>query len=318
MAEPLLVVKDARVVYDVPGGQIRAVDGVSLTLERGETLALVGESGCGKSTLAKAILGLEPVTAGSISVDGKPVTDRLHGLAKRVGIVWQDPHASLDSRWRVGRAIAEPLLVNQFEMSRIDERVREVMEQVGLDPALATRYPHQLSGGQKQRVAIARALALSPPLVLCDEPTAALDLSIRAQILNLLKDLQASLGLAYLYISHDLTTVRFIADRVAVMYLGRIVEMGRAKDVFTLPRHPYTLALLRSTPSLENLGRVPDILPGEIPDPRVRISGCNFRTRCPYTQERCSTENPLATVEGERVFFCHFPLTRANVGQQGR
>lgn len=314
MADPLLVVDDARVVYDVPGGQIRAVDGVNLTLERGETLALVGESGCGKTTLAKAILGLEPVTAGTIHVDGKPVTDRLGGLAKRVGIVWQDPHASLDARWRVGRAIAEPLLVNGFDKTKVKERVREVMEQVGLDPALASRYPHQLSGGQKQRVAIARALALSPPLVLCDEPTAALDLSIRAQILNLLKDLQASLGLAYLYISHDLTTVRFIADRIAVMYLGRIVEVGRTKDVFTSPRHPYTLALLRSTPSLENLGRVPDILPGEIPDPRVRISGCNFRTRCPYAQERCATDNPGATAEGDRAFFCHFPLTPSEVG----
>lgn len=314
MAEPLLVVNDARVVYDVPGGQIRAVDGVNLTLERGETLALVGESGCGKTTLAKAILGLEPVTAGTIHVDGKGVTDRLHGLAKRVGIVWQDPHASLDSRWRVGRAIAEPLLVNGFEKAKVKERVREVIEQVGLDPALASRYPHQLSGGQKQRVAIARALALSPPLVLCDEPTAALDLSIRAQILNLLKDLQATLGLAYLYISHDLTTVRFIADRIAVMYLGRIVEMGRTKDVFTSPRHPYTLALLRSTPSLENLGRVPDILPGEIPDPRVRISGCNFRTRCPYAQERCASDNPGPTAEDDRVFFCHFPLTPSSVG----
>lgn len=313
MAEPLLVVDDARVVYDVPGGQIRAVDRVSLALERGETLALVGESGCGKTTLAKAILGLEPLTAGTIRVDGKAVTDRLHGLAKRVGIVWQDPHASLDSRWKVGRSIAEPLVVNGFERSKIKARVREVMEQVGLDPALASRYPHQLSGGQKQRVAIARALALSPPLVLCDEPTAALDLSIRAQILNLLKDLQASLGLAYLYISHDLTTVRFIADRIAVMYLGRIVETGKTEDVFTSPRHPYTLALLRSTPSLENLGRVPDILPGEIPDPRVRISGCNFRTRCPYAQARCASEGPGPTADGERVFFCHFPVASARV-----
>jgi peptide/nickel transport system ATP-binding protein len=308
LAEPLLVVDDARVVYDVPGGQIRAVDGVSLTLEKGETLALVGESGCGKTTLAKAILGLEPLTAGTIRVDGRQVTDRLRGLAKRVGIVWQDPHASLDSRWKVGRSIAEPLVVNAYDRSKIKARVYEVMEQVGLDPALASRYPHQLSGGQKQRVAIARALALSPPLVLCDEPTAALDLSIRAQILNLLKDLQAALGLSYLYISHDLTTVRFIADRIAVMYLGRVVETGRTDSVFTSPRHPYTLALLRSTPSLENLGRVPDVLPGEIPDPRVRISGCNFRTRCPYAQERCASESPGSTEEGDRAFFCHFPV----------
>lgn len=309
MANSLLAVKNVRVVYDVPGGQIRAVDGVSLELQRGKTLALVGESGCGKTTLAKAILGLEPVAQGSIQVDGKVVTNRLRGLAKRVGIVWQDPNASLDSRWKVGRAIAEPLVVNGYDKRRVAQRVREVMEQVGLDPALSDRYPHQLSGGQKQRVAIARALALSPPLVLCDEPTAALDLSIRAQILNLLKDLQDSLGLAYLYISHDLTTVRFIADRIAVMYLGRIVEMGKTEDVFTSPSHPYTLALLRSTPSLENLGRLPDILPGEIPDPRVRISGCNFRTRCPHAQERCASENPEPTAAGDRVFFCHFPLT---------
>ncbi|GIV02946.1 MAG: ABC transporter ATP-binding protein [Fimbriimonadales bacterium] len=308
MAEPLLRVENARVVYDVPGGAIRAVDGVSFTLEAGRTLALVGESGCGKTTMAKAVLGLEPLADGEILVAGKRVSGDLKGLAKRVGIVWQDPYASLDSRWRVGRSVAEPLLVNGYSRADTEARVREVMEQVGLDPSLGSRFPHQLSGGQRQRVAVARALALNPPLVLCDEPTAALDLSIRAQILNLLKDLQESLGLAYLYISHDLTTVRFIADRIAVMYLGKIVEMGDKEEVFSRPRHPYTRALLRSTPSLENLGRVPDILPGEIPDPRVRITGCNFRTRCQFAQAKCAEVEPGPTHEGGRVFFCHFPL----------
>jgi peptide/nickel transport system ATP-binding protein len=311
LAEPLLRVENARVVYDVPGGAIRAVDGVSFTLEAGKTLALVGESGCGKTTMAKAILGLEPLADGVIAISGNPVRGDLKGLAKRVGIVWQDPYASLDSRWRVGRSIAEPLLVNGYKRAEVEKRVREVMGQVGLDPSLGNRFPHQLSGGQRQRVAIARALALNPPLVLCDEPTAALDLSIRAQILNLLKDLQQSLNLAYLYISHDLTTVRFIADRIAVMYLGKIVEIGTKEDVFSNPRHPYTRALLRSTPSLENLGRVPDILPGEIPDPRVRITGCNFRTRCQFAQPKCAQEEPPATEEGSRLFFCHFPLNES-------
>ncbi len=308
MSDPILTCENTTVVFEVPGGQIRAVDGIHLQLFPGETLAVVGESGCGKSTLARAILGLENLAGGKIDVQNEPVRKNLAGLAKRVGIVWQDPYASLDPRWKIGRSIAEPLLVNG---EPAEPRVSEVMKQVGLDPNLKDRFPHQLSGGQRQRVAIARALALNPPLVLCDEPTAALDLSIRAQILNLLRDLQKELKCAYLYISHDLSTVRFIADRVAVMYLGKIVETGPTKLIFDNPRHPYTKALINSAPTLENIGKLPAVLAGEIPDPRERLVGCRFASRCPNRQEKCLTNDPPETVEDEnanRSFFCHFPM----------
>lgn len=307
MSETVLRTEDLTVVYHVPGGVIRAVDGVSLELAAGETLAVVGESGCGKTTLAKAILGLERAAGGKIVVQGKDVTGDLRGLAKRVGIVWQDPYASLDSRWTIGDSISEPLVIHKHPNPR--ERAVEVMKETGLDPGLMDRYPHQLSGGQRQRVAIARALALNPPLVLCDEPTAALDLSIRAQILNLLKDLQASRSCAYLYISHDLMTVRYIADRVAVMYLGRIVEIGPTGDVFGAPRHPYTQALMASAPTLELVGRLPAVLAGEIPDPRVRVPGCRFSSRCPRRQDRCVEAEPELTIEGDRGYRCYFPVS---------
>ncbi len=304
----VLDIVGASIVYQVPGGAIRAVDGVSLELKASKTLAVVGESGCGKTTLAKGILGLEQLARGEIRVRGEAVTANLKGLAKRVGIVWQDPYASLDPRWRVGRSIAEPLVVNRENGVSIESRVDEVMRQVGLEPSMKHRFPHQLSGGQRQRVAIARALALNPPLVLCDEPTAALDLSIRAQILNLLKDLQLDLACAYLYISHDLTTVRFIADDVAVMYLGRVVEVGPTERIFSNPRHPYTRALLASAPTLEKLGRLPEVLPGEIPDPREIFLGCRFKTRCPNRQQRCDTEDPGVSIEDSREYYCHFPV----------
>jgi peptide/nickel transport system ATP-binding protein len=305
LKEPILTVEDAQITFFVPGGSIRAVDGASLELRAGETLAIVGESGCGKTTLAKAILGLEPLSGGKIHVLGSAVTPNLAGLAERVGIVWQDPYASLDPRWRIGRSIEEPLRVNGREPGN---RVSEVMQQVGLEPSLRNRFPHELSGGQRQRVAIARALALNPPIVLCDEPTAALDLSIRAQILNLLKDLQAQLSCAYLYISHDLTTVRFVADRVAVMYLGKFVEIGPTREVFSLPRHPYTKALLRSAPTLETIGTLPAVLPGELPDPRVLMHGCPFKTRCKNRIEICATDFPRPTVEDGRTYYCHNPV----------
>jgi len=310
----VLEICDARVVFDVPGGAIRAVDGVSVSLQKGETLAVVGESGCGKTTLAKAILGLEPITEGEILVQGKRVAANLSGLAARVGIVWQDPYASLDPRWRTGRSIAEPLVVNGRAQ---DGRVDEVIKEVGLDPSMKARFPHQLSGGQRQRVAIARALALNPPLVLCDEPTAALDLSIRAQILNLLKSLQRELECAYLYISHDLTTVRFIADRVAVMYLGKFVEVGPTSEVFENPKHPYTRALIASAPTLETLGKLPAVLPGEIPDPRHKPRGCPFKTRCSNRLELCDTVFPDATVEGNRSVYCHNPVVNSNTVPSG-
>ncbi|MCW5944111.1 MAG: ABC transporter ATP-binding protein [Fimbriimonadaceae bacterium] len=301
-AEPLVTVRDVSVEFAAQNGVVRALDGVSMEVFPGETVAVVGESGCGKTTLARAILGLQPVAGGRIVVEGHEVHGTSRGLAERVGIVWQDPYASLNPKWKVGRSVAEPL--------RIAKRTGDVgaiFSEVGLDPAFVDRFPHQLSGGQRQRVAIGRALALRPPLVIFDEPTAALDLSIRAQILNLLRDLQEELGCAFLYISHDLTTVRFLADRVAVMYLGRIVEAGPTAEVFENPRHPYTRALMDSAPTLEKLGTLPEPLEGEIPDPTTRFPGCRFAGRCVSASPACA-QDPAGTTEGLRVYFCHNPV----------
>jgi len=298
----ILEVKDAVVEFVAPGGSIRALDGVSLAVERGETLALVGESGCGKTTLAKAVLGLQALTAGEIRLCGDVVDGTPRGLIEKVGMVWQDPYASLDPKWQVGRSAGEPL-----SLIRKKGNLNELFEEVGLDPQLASRYPHQLSGGQRQRVAIARALALKPPLVICDEPTAALDLSIRAQILNLLRKIQEMEHCSFLYISHDLTTVRFLADRVAVMYMGRIVEEGPTEQIFTDPRHPYTTLLLESAPSLDKLMQLPEAPAGEIPDPRTRFMGCRFAGRCPNARQNCTREDPPAIVESGRRHFCFYP-----------
>ncbi len=299
----MLEVRDVRVEFGSPGGSVRALDGVSLSVARGEIVAVVGESGCGKTTLARAVLGLQPLRGGEILIDGKPVRGTERRMAQKVGMVWQDPFASLDPRWHVGRSVLEPMgIVGKKGVAG------DVLETVGLDPAMATRFPHQLSGGQRQRVAIGRALAPEPPLVICDEPTAALDLSIRAQILNLLKDIQRDRGCSFLYISHDLTTVRFLADRVAVMYLGRIVEEGPTEGIFTDPRHPYTKALLDSAPTLEKLMHLPEPPSGELPDPRIKFTACRYATRCPNAQPSCREVDPPRTVEGDRSYFCHFPF----------
>jgi oligopeptide/dipeptide ABC transporter ATP-binding protein len=299
----LLDVKDATVEFHVQGGVVRALDGISLTVEPGETVAVVGESGCGKTTLARAVLGLQPLVGGSIVLTGEAVNGTPRRLAERVGMVWQDPYASLNPKWRVGRSVLETM-----NLSGKKGIASEIFEEVGLDPQFVDRYPHQLSGGQRQRVAIGRALALKPPLVICDEPTAALDLSIRAQILNLLKDVQKANGCSFLYISHDLTTVRFLADRVAVMYLGRVVEEGPTEQIFSNPRHPYTAALLESAPSLDKLQHLPEPPIGEIPDPKVRFVGCRFAGRCPSAQDICLKNDPGRTTEAERAYFCHFPV----------
>lgn len=303
MSEAILRVEDAHVEFSSPGGSVRAMDGVSLQVRRGETVAVVGESGCGKTTLARAVLGLQPLKSGRIHLLGNEVKGVSRNQAERVGIVWQDPYASLDPRWRVGKSIGEPLRVlgKDFEPE-------ELFEMVGLDPKLVSRFPHQLSGGQRQRVAIGRALATQPPLVICDEPTAALDLSIRAQILNLLKDLQQKIHCSFLYISHDLMTVRFLADRIAVMYLGRIVEEGPTEQVFNDPRHPYTKALLDSAPTLEKLLHLPEAPAGEIPDPRTHFVGCRYSGRCPNRLEICPTVDPGRTEEGSRSYYCHNPM----------
>lgn len=298
----LLEINDVHVEFPGQGGVVRALDGVSLTVEKGETVAVVGESGCGKTTLARCVLGLQPMTLGRIDLLDQEVRGTPKGVVERVGMVWQDPYASLDPKWTVGRSIHEPL--NLVGKKR---DVSEMFAEVGLDPALQNRYPHQLSGGQRQRVAIGRALAVKPPLVICDEPTAALDLSIRAQILNLLRDLQKSIGSSFLYISHDLTTVRYLADRVAVMYFGRIVEVGTTEQIFTDPRHPYTKALLDSAPDINKLLQLPDAPPGEIPDPRTKFVGCRYAGRCTRALEICPQVDPAGTSEDGRTYYCHNP-----------
>lgn len=283
---------------------MRALDGVSLSVEAGETVAVVGESGCGKTTLARGILGLQRLSSGTVRLhsDGEKVNGST--LAERIGMVWQDPYASLDPRWKVSRIIEEP---GRIAGKAVD--VSAILEEVGLSPETGDRYPHQMSGGQRQRVAIGRALALRPPLVVCDEPTAALDLSIQAQILNLLRDIQESRKCSILYISHDLTTVRFLADRVAVMYLGKIVEVGTTSSVFSNPMHPYTKALLDSAPSLERLGYLPEPAKGEVPDPSERIDGCRYAPRCPRAIEPCRKGEPQWVSVEDHFAMCNVPLT---------
>jgi oligopeptide/dipeptide ABC transporter ATP-binding protein len=292
---------------------VRAVDKVSLTVEPGEIVAVVGESGCGKTTLARAVLGLQGLAGGEIELAGERVQGVSKNQAERVGMVWQDPYASLNPKWTVGKSVQEPL-----KLAGKSTNLTELFESVGLESRFMDRYPHQLSGGQRQRVAIARALALQPPLVICDEPTAALDLSIRAQILNLLKDVQQKNGCSFLYISHDLTTVRFLADRVAVMYLGRIVEVGPTEAVFQSPHHWYTRALLDSAPTLERLLHLPAAPPGEIPDPRATFAGCRFAGRCPRAEALCSAEDPSRSTVENHSWYCHFPVSEpALVGTEG-
>jgi len=301
--QTVLTVTDAEVTFNTPSGQVRALDGVSLELAAGETLAVVGESGCGKTTLARAVLGLQPMSSGKVEVGGVKVTRPTADQASRIGMVWQDPFASVDPLWRVRKILSEPLAL-AGKTTDLDNLMREV----GLDPVLADRYPHQLSGGQRQRVAIGRALALRPPLLICDEPTAALDLSIQAQILNLIKDIQRDRGIAVLYISHDLTTVRYLADRVAVMYLGRVVEQGTAEEVFGQPLHPYTQALLASAPTLEKLGRLPEATAGETPVARGVFVGCRFASRCPLADDHCRAVDPEAKSQGGHMAWCHKAL----------
>ncbi len=300
--EPVLSIENLTVSYKVQGGEVRAVDGVSLEINRGEIVAVVGESGCGKTTLAKAVLGLQKISCGKITLLGEEVAGTTRDMATKVGMVWQDPYASLNPRWMISRSIKEPAVLAGKQIN-----APELIEEVGLDSRFSERFPHELSGGQRQRVAIGRAISLQPPLIICDEPTSALDLSIRAQILNLLKDIREEKGCAFLYISHDLTTVRFLADRIMVMYMGRIVESGPTEDIFANPKHPYTKALLDSAPTLDKLMFLPEPLEGELPDPKVRITGCRFASRCIRKLDLCIAQDPEATVIGERTLFCHNP-----------
>ncbi len=303
LSDTVLDIQNISVKFNVQGTVHRAVDGVSLQLKKGEILAVVGESGCGKTTLAKAVLGIQPIDSGNIILAGRAVDNNpSRDMASRAGMVWQDPYASMNPKWTISRTITEP-----FRLQGTKGDINKILEEVGLGSRFAFRYPHQLSGGQRQRAAIGRALALKPPVVICDEPTAALDLSVQAQILNLLKDLQKSINCSYLYISHDLMTVRFLADRVAVMYLGRIVEQGPTEQVFENPQHPYTKALLGSAPNLERIGHVPDALEGELPDPRTKFVGCRFASRCEKAKDACKEQDPPAKQIGDVKVWCYYP-----------
>lgn len=300
------------------GAALHAVSGVDLAVYEGETLALVGESGCGKSTLGRLLLGLLPPTQGQVFFDGQDPAAlppaRLRALRRQMQLVFQDTAAALNPRWTVGQSLAEPLRIhNLCPRGEYAARGAALLTQVGLAPDLLDRYPHQLSGGQRQRVGLARALALSPRLVVCDEPVSALDVSVQAQILNLLADLQASQGLTYVLISHDLGVVRHSADRVCVMFLGRVCEVGPTQALFSAPRHPYTKFLLDSVPRPDptRRGESGPPLAGEIPSPVHPPSGCRFRSRCPYAQDICAQTVPPLTGAGDHQAACHFPLGRA-------
>jgi len=316
----LLEVNDLKKHFAVRGGilglgaaSVHAVDGVSLHVDRGETLALVGESGCGKSTVGRAILGLFDITAGQVILDGQRIDDlpanALRPLRRRVQAVFQDPFSSLNPRMRVRDILAEPM--RNFALAstkaEIDARIGELMDKVRLPRDAAHRWPHEFSGGQRQRIGIARALAAEPALIVCDEAVSALDVSVKAQIVNLLHDLQEELGLALLFISHDLAIVEHMTHRVAVMYLGKIVEAGPKRNIFAAAKHPYTKALLSAVPKPEpGATRQRVILKGDVPSPINPPSGCRFRTRCPYVFDRCRTIEPELRLTADGHFAaCH-------------
>jgi len=320
MIEPLLRVRNLVKHFPVQGGlfsrtvdRVHAVDGVSFEIAAGETLGLVGESGCGKSTTGRCILRLIEPTAGEVRFDGRDVMAAdargLRELSRGMQIIFQDPYASLNPRMTVGAIIGEALTIHKLarNVREYDERVVNLLETVGLLADYRSRYPHEFSGGQRQRIGIARALAVSPRLIVCDEPVSALDVSIQAQVINLLEDLQRQFGLAYLFIAHDLSVVEHISRRVAVMYLGRIVELASAHDLYATPRHPYTEALLSAVP-------VPDptakrqriVLQGDVPNPIRPPAGCHFHPRCPHAMERCRSEAPLLReVAPGHLAACH-------------
>lgn len=317
----LLEVRDLKKHYPIrkglfskQTGAVRAVDGVNLSVLRGETLAVVGESGCGKSTTGRAILRLIEPTGGEIKFDGTDIRslgpEAMRKMRTQMQMVFQDPYASLDPRWTVRQVLEEPFLTHMPEVAgaELKNRVAELMEVVGLSPYHANRYPHEFSGGQRQRIGIARALAMNPKFIVCDEPVSALDVSIQAQVLNLMQDLQARFGLTYLFISHDLSVVKFISDRVAVMYLGKVVELAPTKELFANPLHPYTKALMSAVPKPEpGLRKERVILKGDVPSPENPPSGCTFHTRCPLASDVCRRDIPeLREVSPGVQAACHF------------
>ena len=288
---------------------LRAVDEVSFAVARGTTLSLVGESGCGKSTLARLAVGLYAPSAGEIRFEGQPLSAARAqpALRRRMNMIFQDPYASLNPRWRVSDIIAEP--IRSFGLAQgaaaLAERVAALLTLVGLDPTDGGKYPHEFSGGQRQRISIARALSSEPEFLVCDEPTSALDVSVQAQILNLMRDLQTRLGLTYLFISHNLAVVRHMSERLGVMYLGRIVEIGPAEAIFAAPLHPYTRLLLDAIPDLEQIGRSRTPVGGEVPSPIAPPPGCPFHPRCPLANARCRVEKPVHTRVGDVMVACH-------------
>jgi oligopeptide/dipeptide ABC transporter ATP-binding protein len=323
-ATPLLEVEHLEVhfpirggiLFDRPVGAVHAVDDVSFRLREGETLGIVGESGCGKTTLIRAVVRLLDPTGGSVRFRGDDITKagrrRLGPVRREMQMVFQDPQASLNPRKRVGQILATPLRLRGVPTGEIERRARELLGQVGLNPEHLMRFPHEFSGGQRQRIGIARALAMEPRLIVLDEPVSALDVSIQAQVINLLEELQDALGLTYVFVAHDLSIVRHIADRIAVMYLGKVMELAPADELYGKPIHPYTAALLSAIPipdPKENRARVRHVLEGEPPNPISPPPGCRFHTRCPRATDVCRTvEPPLSAYAGGHLAACHHPL----------
>jgi peptide/nickel transport system ATP-binding protein len=304
-----------RLLQGKPRAAVKALDGVTFTIRRGETFSLVGESGCGKTTVARCIVGLYRPTAGNIVFDGIDLgrlkqRKRMAPIRRRMQMIFQDPYASLNPRWRVRKIVAEPLVTHGLiaDKAGLRARVGELLEQVRLAPADGDKFPHEFSGGQRQRISIARALAANPEFLVCDEPTSALDVSVQAQILNLMKDLQRRLRLTYLFISHNLAVIYQISDRVGVMYLGRLVEVATADQLFAAPRHPYTRLLLETIPRLdppEGSSGEREPVAGEVPNPINPPPGCAFHPRCPYANDRCRQQRPSLLATGGTLVACH-------------